>query len=88
MTVPLDLGGISTPNLLLLSGGVIEELRRRRVVRTTNNPVADYAEYLAARAFGLVLAGRSESGYDATDAKGRRYQVKRDGSPLAISVGS
>ena len=76
VTVPLDLGGISTPNLLLLSGGVIEELRRRRVVRTTNNPVADYAEFLAARAFELTLAARSESGYDGTDTGGLRYQVK------------
>jgi|GEM_PF-715332 hypothetical protein len=75
-TVPLDLGGLSTPNLLLLSAGVIEELRRRQVVRSTNNPVADYAEFLAARAFGLNLAGRSEAGYDGKDAEGLRYQVK------------
>src|SRR5712671_1175595 len=76
VTDPPELGGLSTSNLLQLSAGVIDELRRRGVIRTTNNPVADYAELLAARAFGLVLAGRSEAGYDATDAAGNRYQVK------------
>jgi hypothetical protein len=62
--------------LLGLHGAVLEELRRRGVIRTTNNPAGDFAETLFARAFGWTLANNSALGYDATDAAGQRYQIK------------
>lgn len=64
------------PALLALYSAIVEELHGRGVVRSTNNPVGDYAEYLVARAFGLSLVGNSSIGYDAISPDGIRYQVK------------
>lgn len=56
---------------------LVDELRRRGVVRSSNNPVADYAEALVARAFDLDLAPTVATGYDARDPRtGTTYQVK------------
>lgn len=62
--------------LLTLHAEVMEELRRREVVRTSNSPVGDYAELLFSTAFGWALEGSSAAGHDATDSAGRRYQIK------------
>jgi hypothetical protein len=70
------LRGESAPVLLALYSAIVEELHRRGVVRSTNNPVGDYAEYLVARAFALSLVGNSSIGYDAISSDGVRYQVK------------
>jgi hypothetical protein len=66
----------SVRDLLRLHGEVLEELRRREVVRTSNSPVGDYAELLFATAFGWELESSSAAGHDATDKDGLRYQVK------------
>lgn len=66
----------SAPALLALYSAIVEELHGRGVVRSINNPVGDYAEYLTARAFGLSLVGNSSSGYDAISPDCVRYQVK------------
>jgi hypothetical protein len=56
---------------------LLDELRRRGVVRSSNNPVADYAEALVAKAFRLDLAKTVATGYDAQDPRtGETYQVK------------
>ena len=62
--------------LLRLFAETLEELRRRGLVRSSNNPVADYAEKIAAHALGLRLIGKSGSGHDGVDASGNRYQIK------------
>lgn len=71
-----ELGSHSVADLLSLYAEVLTELRDRRVIRSTNNPVADYAEWLVARAFGFELAPKSAAGYDVLAADGTRYQVK------------
>lgn len=70
------LGAENTGDLLRLYASILDELRQRGVVRSTNNPVADYAEWLTARALGLRLAGNSSAGYDAVGSDGILYQVK------------
>lgn len=62
--------------LLRLHADILAELRRRRICRSSNNPVADYAEGLVAKALRLTLAGKSATGFDATDASGRCYEIK------------
>ena len=52
------------------------ELRDRGIVRSSNNPVADYTETLVSRALGLSLESQSQAGYDARGADGTRYQIK------------
>jgi hypothetical protein len=66
----------SDHDLLLAYVAVMAELRRRGVIRSSNNPVADYAEGLFARSLNLRLAGRSAAGYDAVDSAGLKYQIK------------
>lgn len=73
---PFGLGSLSVPDLLLLFANVLSELRDRGVIRSTNNPVADYSEWLVARALGLELVAPSVKGYDAISPDGARYQVK------------
>jgi len=55
---------------------VIDALRDRGVVRSSNNPVADFTEHLVCLGLGLTRAPNSRAGHDATDGDGRRYQIK------------
>lgn len=66
----------SVTGLLATHGAILEELRRRGVVRTSNAPTGDYAETLFAKAFGWTLATNSALGYDAVDPDGTRFQIK------------
>ncbi len=69
------LGPASPEELLALYGRIVEELLSRGVVRSTNNPVADYSEYLVARAFNLTLVANANIGFDAIGDDDVRYQV-------------
>src|SRR5947209_7395503 len=71
-----DLTALTVPDLLGLYVSVLAELRRRKVVRTSNNPVGDYAEWLVADRLNLALTNNSNAGYDAVDVNGLRYQIK------------
>lgn len=62
--------------LLRLYAELMEELRNREIIRTGNNPVADYAEKLAVKHLRLRRIGKEEKGYDALDSEGTRYQIK------------
>jgi hypothetical protein len=62
--------------LLQLYAGLMEELRIRQLIRSSNNPVADYAEKVAVDHLGLQRAGKEERGYDARDKNGTKYQIK------------
>lgn len=67
---------LTTIQLLETYGALMEELRRRKIVRSSNNPLSDYAEVLFCNAFAWSRKGNSEAGCDAIDAQGFRYQVK------------
>lgn len=71
-----ELSTMSEKELLQLQAAVIAELKARGVVRSKNNPLGDYTEWLVAKALNLTLAGNSAAGYDATDSSGVRYQIK------------
>jgi len=62
--------------LLKLYSELMEELRNRELIRTSNNPVADYAEKIAVDYMGLTRLGKEERGHDAVDRNKRRYQIK------------
>ena len=55
---------------------IIDELKRRGVVRTDNAPTGDYAEYLVAKLYDGTLAPNSERSLDVIAGDGRRLQVK------------
>jgi hypothetical protein len=66
----------STSHLLKLHCEILDELRSRDIVRSSNNPVSDYAELLFCKAFSWTRKNNSSIGYDACDANGLRYQIK------------
>jgi len=66
----------TTADILQLYSDALEELRRREVLRSANNPSGDYGELLFSRAFGWQLQNNSSSGYDAINGNGVRYQIK------------
>jgi hypothetical protein len=65
-------------DLELLQGyaGLMGELRSRGILRTANNPVADYTEWLVCRALGLDQQANSNAGYDGVCSEGKRYEIK------------
>jgi hypothetical protein len=65
-----------TADILQLYSDALEELRKREVLRSANNPSGDYGELLFSRTFGWQLQNNSSSGHDATDGSGTRYQIK------------
>ena len=71
-----NLENMNEQNLLKLYANLMEELRNRELIRSSNNPVADYAEKVAVESLGLTRAGKEERGYDALDKRKRRYQIK------------
>jgi len=67
---------LSHAALLSLHARVGTAIRRRGLTRTSNNPVADLAELVTARALELTLAESSTTGYDGLDSAGLRYEIK------------
>ncbi len=72
----MELSDLTEKELLQLQASATNELLERDVVRTQNNPLGDYTEWLVANAFDLVLQSNSKAGYDGIDSSGTRYQIK------------
>ena len=72
----MNLKRFEVQELLQLQASITTELMERGVVRTRNNPLGDYAEWIVARALNLTLARNSEIGYDAISKRGIRFQIK------------
>lgn len=72
----MKIENLSSLELLQLHSSIIEELKKRGVVRTKNNPVGDYTEWLVARSLNLELANNSAAGFDAIDTNGTKIQIK------------
>lgn len=70
------LENLTPRELLELHAQIIKVLRKRGIVRSTNNPLADYTEWLVASKLSLRLESNSNTGFDATDSKGTRYEIK------------
>jgi len=72
-----ELRGKRDEELLQLYGKLMEELRQRELIRSSNNPVSDYAEKLVCEKFNLTLEKGSNKGYDAIDERTKtKYQIK------------
>ena len=73
----MDLRSLEDRELLQLYGRLMEELRQRKLIRSSNNPVSDYAEKTVCEKLKLSLQRKSSKGYDAIDEKkGTKYQIK------------
>lgn len=63
--------------VLLIYDIRLNELKQRGVIRTNNNPVGDYAEWLVSQKLNLNLEKNSKKSYDAEDeSTGETYQIK------------
>ena len=71
-----DLADMSKVELLQTHEAVIDEVRRRGVVKSRNNPVGDYPEWLVCNRIGLEVQGNSQAAFDAIDTQELRYQIK------------
>ena len=74
--VSLSIDTFTDRELLELYGHVLDTLRVRGTIRSTNNPVADYAEGLCKQALNLTLADKNTTGYDGIDPLGRKIEIK------------
>jgi hypothetical protein len=73
----IDLKNLEERDLLQLYDMLMEELRQRKLIRSSNNPVSDYAEKIVCEKLQLSIQGKSNKGYDAIDEKsGIKYQIK------------
>lgn len=72
----LDLTELEPIELLQLQANATAELKRRKIVRTNNNPLGDYTEWLVAEMMNLKLEGNSKAGYDAISDAGVKFQIK------------
>lgn len=71
-----DISTRTSQELLVLHSEIEDELRRRGITRSSNNPTGDLAEFLFCKAFGWTLSKAANAHYDASDADGKRYQIK------------
>jgi hypothetical protein len=72
----MNLAEQSTKALLALHAQIVEVLRGREILRSSNNPTGDLAEHLFCRARNLTPESNSSRGVDAVSADGIRYQIK------------
>lgn len=72
----LRLERMSVIELLRAHSEILDELKSKKIVRTKNNPVGGYTEWLVSNKLKLKLEPNSKKGYDATDGKGIKYEIK------------
>ena len=72
----IELSNMTPIDLLRLNFMAIAELQMRGIAKTNNAPLGNYIEHLVCEAFGWRWEKNSNTGYDAEDADGTRYEVK------------
>ncbi|MBZ5524784.1 MAG: hypothetical protein LAP21_21305 [Acidobacteriia bacterium] len=72
----MEISTLTAKQLLALHAQLLNELRRRGITRSSNNPTGDLAELVFCKAFGWSQAGKSNAHIDAIDSDGLRYQIK------------
>lgn len=73
----VDISAKSNEELMNLYSQILDELNERKVVRTHNSPVGDYAEWLVCNRLGYRIENNSNKGYDAVDVESnQRIQIK------------
>ena len=72
----MNLKELGVKELLQVQASITNELMSRNIVRTQNNPLGDYTEWLVSKALGLELAENSKAGYDGVSSDGTKIQIK------------
>jgi hypothetical protein len=74
MPLAIDWSTLSITELPSAHCAVLDELRKRDIIRSKNNPTGDYAEWLASTKLGPRLEKKSAKGWDATGRQGGRQR--------------
>ncbi|WP_445769279.1 DUF6998 domain-containing protein [Rheinheimera sp.] len=72
----MNLNTLTAVELLQLQAAATNELKARGIVKTQNNPLGDYTEWLVSKALDLELQPNSNAGYDGISQDGLRVQIK------------
>ncbi|WP_110708140.1 hypothetical protein [Salinicola sp. CR57] len=72
----MELADLTVKELLQLQASATDELKARNIVRTNNNPLGDYTEWLVARAFRLQLQTNSKAGCDGIRNAGSHDELR------------
>src|ERR1017187_3178007 len=73
----MDISGLSPRQLLKLHADIEGQLRKLKIVSSSNSPAGDLAETLFCKAFDWDRADKSQAHYDAKGkTDGRLYQIK------------
>ena len=84
-----NLNTCSVKELLVLYSAVLQSLKDKNIIRTNNNPVGDLSEQVFSAAFNWQKALNSNKGYDCTDNKGNKIQIKgRQSDANTIRLGA
>ncbi len=75
----MNLSVLKVKELLQLQAAITNELKHQGVVRTQNNPLGDYTEWLVAKALDLDLQANSKAGYDGISKDGEKVRVQIKG---------
>ncbi len=67
---------MTVKELLIFNSSIMKELKARDVIRTKNNPIADYCEWLVSQKYGWKLQRSSNAGFDVLDDDGQKVQIK------------
>jgi hypothetical protein len=67
---------LNNGELLGLWANVMSELNKRGVIRSDNNPIGDYCEFLVAAHYEVEPEGNSNAGHDVVTPTGLKIQVK------------
>ena len=89
LTQAEQLSAMTEIELLKTHAATIDELMRRNVVKTRNNPIGDYTAWRVCQALKLDMESNRNKSFDAIDNRGVRYKIKgrRDeSSSVQLSV--
>ena len=84
-----ELSAMTEIELLRTHAATIDELMRRGVVKTRNNPIGDYTVWRVCRALNLDMESNRNKSFDAIDDRGGRYKIKgrqEESSSVQLSV--
>lgn len=81
-----NLKSLGVAQLLLLHASILDELRARGVVRSSNGPAGDYAALLFSRAFGWKLVNSSSAAFTRRMQKARGTRSNAAGSQLTTAL--
>jgi hypothetical protein len=73
----IDVKNFKSSELFEFYASILDELRERKIVRSSNAPLGDYCESLFCKAFNWNQHRNSKAGFDADEtSSGNRYQIK------------